>query len=269
VKLQAWARVEGRLKIGEAPGTNEVVRLSSMPLPFEWYPRELPAYNVSLRTRTDREGRFVFEQAPPVLMELAHSPLLANRAPEPIEKSQTQVLLLKAGETARADLGGQGRLVVGRVVVTNYSGAIRWNFPALALETVREGGPSDSAMKSLLEKLVATGLTNATVAAKEKAEREYQAERSVFARATRDFYGSEKGNASWLGSRRYLLQFDDEGKFWAVDVPPGKYRAHWMISKKTGLIIAEGDTDVTVPPGKEAFDMGEIKLGASVPNAKK
>jgi hypothetical protein len=64
-----------------------------------------------------------------------------------------------------------------------------------------------------------------------------------------------------------LLQFDDEGKFWAVDVPPGKYRVHWMISKNTGLIIAEGDTDFTVPPGKEPLDLGEIRLGARLPNS--
>jgi hypothetical protein len=260
VKLQAWARVEGKLKIGEAPGTNEVVRLSSMPRPFEWYPRELPAYTVALRTRTDGEGRFVFERVPPVSMEIAHSPAMGDRAPEPIEKSQTRILLLKPGETARVDLGGRGRLVTGRVVVTNYTGAIRWNSPALALETIREGGPSDSAMKSLLEKLVATSVTNTNAAARAKAERDYQVERGSFARATRDYYETESGNANWMASARYLLRFDDDGNFWAVDVPPGKYRVHWMISKNTGLLIAEDDTDVTVPPGSGPVDLGVIKL---------
>jgi hypothetical protein len=252
VRLQAWARVEGKLMIADAPATNEVVRLVSMPSPYEWYPRELPGYSISLRTRTEADGEFVFERVPPLMMELSHSPMLSDKAPEPIEKTQNRRLLLKPGETRRVQLGGVGRPVIGKIVVEGYAGPINWNSPAIAMESIDEDAPS------------AAGLTNMLARLQANDEAGYQKARREYAMANRNYYGSEKGLERLLEERRYLLQFGEDGVFAAYDVPAGKYRVRWVLKGKR-KVVTDAETVIEVKEGpagspREPMDLGEIRL---------
>jgi len=58
VRLQPWARVEGTLRIGNKPGTDEAIRLASAFPPS--YPRLLPPCLVSNETTTDGAGDLSF-----------------------------------------------------------------------------------------------------------------------------------------------------------------------------------------------------------------
>ncbi len=259
IQLLPWARVEGTLRIGGQPGSNELIRLTSLPPPYQWYPREFPPYSISLRTRADTNGHFVFERVPALMMEVAYSPMITDKAPDPIEKTQNRRLNLKPGETTQVELGGRGRPVIGRILVAGFNGTIAWNNPAIFLETISTNAPSDSAITNLLAKLESTA--RGTDEEKAKAEADYQRERRSFALANQKYYETETGLADLLAERRYLLQFTEGGVFHADDVPPGRYRIRGAIS--TGRrIIAVIDQEVNIPPGdaREPFDLGLIKL---------
>jgi uncharacterized GH25 family protein len=281
VHLEPLARIEGNLLIGSAPGTNQVIYLATSPAPYRWYPLELPAYSITLTTHTDTNGNFVFDRVPPTLIEIAHSPIdtiiTANGSASPVASpagafrlTQTQRILPKPGETMHVTLGGQGRLVTGRLQVTDYDDAVDWRGSPLAMENiVPHGGPSDAAMKSLTEKLEQTRRPGSTKAERDAAEEAYNAERRNFALATQKYFATDEGMAALLATHRYYLQFDSDGNFRVDDVPPGKYRiTGWLSNPDPSAVtisrrmIAPIDLEITVPEGKGALDLGILKIPA-------
>jgi hypothetical protein len=277
IRLKPLAKVEGRLMIGPSPGTNEVIYLSTAPAPYHWYPLELPAYSITLTTRTDPNGNFSFDRVPTTLMEVAHSPdvtiLTSNGARPTISPAgafrltQTQRLLPTTGETTHVLLGGKGRFVTGRVVIDGSPEDADWRGSPQSMELiVPHEGPSDSAMQSLLEKLRETAKPGATEAQRKAAEKAYEAERQSLALATQKYFATEKGMAALLASHRYYLMFDPEGGFHIADVPPGKYRITGMIAAAdpsalafTRRFLGEIDAEVTIPDGAGPIDLGTIK----------
>lgn len=277
VRLKALAKVEGSLKIGPAPGTNEVIYLSTAPAPYHWYPLEIPAYSITFTTRTDANGNFSFDRAPPTLMEVAHSPMALIEtvqgdvmpAPAPVgafRLTQAQRILGRPGETTRVTLGGQGRVVTGRVQVDGSEEA-DWRGSPQSMElVVPYEGPSDAAIKSLTEKLRETRRPGATRRQLDAAEKAYQDERRSLAAATQKYFATEKGKAALFASRRYFLQFDSEGAFKIDDVPPGKYRITGAIMSNNPSAVtfarrflAQIDAEIVVPDGSGPFDAGVIK----------
>ena len=264
--------------IGSAPGTNEVIYLSTAPTPYHWYPLELPAYSVTFTTRTDTNGNFVFDRVPPTLMEIARSPevkivtttgrALPTIAPAgAFRLTQTQRILPTPGETTHVNLGGKGRVVTGRVEIPGSPTDADWRGSPQTMELiVTNQGPSDVAMKALLEKLQETFKPGATTVQRKAAEEAYQSERKSFALATQKYFDTEKGRAALFAERRYFLNFDSEGKFEIVDVPPGKYRIAGLISSSDPSAFAldrrfvgQIETEVTVPEGASPYDVGVIK----------
>lgn len=116
VRLQRWARIEGRVMVGKRPGAGEEVT-------FQPDPGHMPqALGISgsyyAMTRADAEGRFVLDKVVPfpgyagrvVVTDLGEgSTSLAPVGMKAVEA--------RPGETTRVDLGGHGRPVVGRVVL--------------------------------------------------------------------------------------------------------------------------------------------------------
>jgi hypothetical protein len=278
VQLKPLARVEGNLRIGPAAGTNEVIHLSTAPAPYHWYPLELPAYSITLTTRTDTNGNFTFERVPPTWMEIAHSPTVtietASGATLPaaapagaFRLTQTQRIHPKPGETMRVTIGGRGRTVIGRVELEGGEGQIDWRGSPQTMElVVMHDGPSDAAMKSLTEKLLKTQRPGATKAERDAAEKAYNDERRAFSQATRKFFSTETGMAALMASRRYFLQFDSEGAFRIEDVPPGKYRITGLLANNNPAafsfarkFLGQIDAEVAVREGSAPFDVGVIK----------
>jgi uncharacterized GH25 family protein len=277
VRLKPLAKVEGKLLVGAAPGTNEVIYLSTAPAPYHWYPLELPAYSITFTARADTNGNFVFERAPPTLMEIAHSPTitiattsgdLPAAAPAgAFRLTQTQRILPKPGETLRVTLGGQGRIVTGRLELAGGA-LVDWRGSPITIENiVPHHGPSDAAMKSLTEKLQQTRRPGFTKAQRDAAEEAYNTERHSLALATQKYFGGDEGMAALMASRRYFLQFDSEGNFRVEDVPPGKYRmTGWLANPDPAAfatsrrMLAPVDKEITVPDGKSRLDLRVIKV---------
>jgi hypothetical protein len=278
VRLKPLAKVEGKLLIGAAPGTNEIVYLSTAPAPYHWYPLELPAYTITFTTRTDAKGNFAFDRVPPTLMEIAHSPnvaiVTASGAALPtsgpagaFRLTQTQRILTASGETSHVTLGGKGRAVIGRVEIAGSPTDADWRGSPQAMELiVPHEGPSDAAMKSLLEKLRDTAKPSATEAQRKAAEQAYETERRSFALATQKYFATDQGMAALLASHRYFMLFDSEGAFRIDDVPPGNYRITGMISSAdpsalsfARRFVGEIDAEIKIPEGNGPFDLGVIK----------
>lgn len=266
IELKPWSRVEGILKIGSAPATNEIVRLNSAPRPYEWFPRELPALSATFLTRTDENGRFVFERVPPIMVEVAHSPPRPDVALGPVALTQSERLSLKPGETVRVELGGKGRMVLGRFEVADYGGTVSWASSAQTMENIiAHKGPSDAAMIALADKLRQVGRTN--LVERKRAEEAYYRERDSFAAETRKFFATAEGEALLMATRRYHIQFADDGSFRIEDVPAGKYRVelHLINSDPEALgtrrsSIANFTTEISVPEGSEPLDLGLIRI---------
>ena len=119
VRLQAWGRIAGSLKVGSRVGANECIDLNNSPSGLQG------PLQAMLTTTTDAEGHFIFEGLPPGRWELSHQPkLTAPRPPGRVDVRQSHAGLIpltqktevsvKPGVTTQVALGGAGRKVVGQ-----------------------------------------------------------------------------------------------------------------------------------------------------------
>lgn len=113
VRLRAWGRIEGRLLWHDVPGSREVITLSL------WRDTPPGVLTGSERTRTDAEGRFVFEKILPGRAQISRPIEL----PAPGRSGTTHAILdglfrhveVASGKPTPVLLGGQGRPVTGRL----------------------------------------------------------------------------------------------------------------------------------------------------------
>jgi hypothetical protein len=118
ITLQPWGRIEGVLRIGARLGTNEEVSLAVFGR-IESIFHNSPAY----RAVTDREGKFVFTDVPPVVCGVSH-------------KGVGDQFTIMAGQTNRITVGGTGRPVIGKLLasMTARTGGTQWTNIALEAE---------------------------------------------------------------------------------------------------------------------------------------
>ncbi len=270
IRLVPWARISGKLRVGSSPGAHEPIRLVSAPPPYQWFPREMPAFSLLLAARTDADGAFTFDRVPPIMLELSHSPEIADGAPGLVALTQSQRVVPKPGETLPITLGGEGRVVVGQFKITGYEGPVSWASSPQTMENILpHRGPSDAAMQSLLEKLRATAPASASPSAREEAEQNYQRERADFAAKTREYFATPEGLAALMASRRYYVQIAEDGSFRINDLPPGQYRLQLRVLNDDPALrgsrratIANFATEITIPEGTRELDLGVIPIPA-------
>jgi peroxiredoxin len=274
VRLQPWARVEGRLMIGSQPGANESVRLWPAHVPYANHPRSFPPLGLFLRTTTDQEGEFVFERVPPMAVEVYHEPKVRDSRTGSIAMSQTTRFSLKPGEKREVTLGGKGRPVIGRVAVNGYEGRIDWRADVQSLELIvpepaglpdlqafyKEFNKSHEAAKTEDEK-------KAVRAELERRHKEAEDQR-------RAYYASEAGRQHHFAKRHYALNFAQDGSFRVEDVPGGRYSLRVDLrepgdgpSRYSAPKIGDLTKEIEVPdsPGgrsDEPFDVGVLQMQA-------
>ncbi len=107
--LQPWARIEGQLFQDGNPVPDAIVFAS----PIRQLGGDNPHVQDHLQTRTDIEGRFVFDRVPPVPCGVC--PLLSAWGDFPITSARTVPLELQPGKTHVVDLGGDGLRITGNV----------------------------------------------------------------------------------------------------------------------------------------------------------
>ena len=112
--LRPWGKIEGEVRIGGRPGTDQQVEFQPACFSAGDGPTTSPT---ATPTMTDQRGRFAFDRVVPGPGTVWRA--VANAATplgipawgwqEPVE--------VKPGQTARVRIGGKGRPVIGRVVV--------------------------------------------------------------------------------------------------------------------------------------------------------
>lgn len=274
VRLQPWARVEGKLLIGSRPGTNEEIRLTGSGGFYRDYPRQFGCFSMFLRTTTDSAGHFVFERVPPMDVEIYHSPKVRDSGMGIIPETQVTYLSPAPGAKQEVVLGGRGRPVTGRVVVHGYDGDIQWRADVQSLETVVPE-PSNMPSWPALHKERGDALAAAkTDEAKAAAQQQIIDQQDAYNSRMHDFSVTEQGRQYWAAHRRYALNFSKDGSFRVEDVPGGKYRLNLDFREGGGGImrfnapkIASIEKEIEVPdsPGgrsDQSFDLGVIELQA-------
>ena len=223
VRLQSWARLEGTLKIGAQPGSNETVRLANAFAKFAYYPRPLPPYSISAATTTDSNGRFVFPRVPPADVKIFHAPKVGLAGSEQIPITQITNLTLKDGETRAVTLGGQGRAVVGRIALKNYHKAVDWQDQVNWIESFAPEPPDCPNFDAITREFHAARHAARTQEESDAAEIRYLSEYDRIARQVRAYYSSPAGRQTWFSRGNYVLRFAPDGSFRIDDVPAGKY----------------------------------------------
>jgi hypothetical protein len=121
VQLRTWARIEGRLMLGNRPGARQAVLAQASGEDYFARAWRGDAMIFSILSRTDSDGRFVLERVPPVGPVHVGRFLAADGSPGnqssggAVTPSAGQTINLSPGQTANVILGGMGRAVVGKV----------------------------------------------------------------------------------------------------------------------------------------------------------
>ena len=112
--LQPWGKIEGEVRIGGKPAPDQQVQYNPALIQ-----REGRAYNLTYGyyTLTDKLGRFAFDRVVPVAGTVWREVTNAAASGGFPAWGWQETVEVKPGQTARVQLGGKGRPVLGRIVV--------------------------------------------------------------------------------------------------------------------------------------------------------
>ncbi len=236
IRLEKWARVDGRLMIGDKPGAQMdiVVSLVSADPSGPEQPHWLPLG----RAKTDDAGRFAIGRMAAGSLRIAreinftaHGDVIATT------NTQPQHVAVAPGESVTVTLGGQGRPVVGSVTLPRELSQHRdWLFDLSNAHTIKNAPalpmPNDvkAAALSVQQKwyadFILTDAGKLYLAALDKQDQEY---------------------------RHYPIDLSPDGTFRIEDVAAGSYELHIGVRgefdhpAKHGVVLATGEADFVVP----------------------
>ena len=185
-------------------------------------------------TKTDEQGNFVFDQAPPGQLNLYLAKLGGSY------NHQTPVQI-QPGATTVVQIGGTGAILSGRLVLSQPGQAIDWS-KRLIFPTLRTRLP------------VPAGLSG-------RAQAEWYGK----------YAKSEEGRARIRAVYSYPLDVQADGAFTVEDVPPGQYELSGQLSDAAvdlsrgflflGHTIGSFQQEVTVPEPANGQSTEKIDLG--------
>lgn len=227
IVLRPWGRIEGVMKIGSRLATNQEVALVNRSSgPADWH-LDFNEY----KTRTDAEGRFTIEKAPPGERQLMR--------PIPVLRgwswSHLQPLTVKAGEVTRVVYGGTGRPVIGKVVLSDPQRKIEWPGGHYSLTTRFPQPPPEQRTPE----------------------------------GWRAWQQSAEFKEALANRRHYSPTWQPDGSFRFDDVLPGKYQLSLMFMDpgerfpQTSIGSITREVEVPEIPGgqtDEPLDLGELRL---------
>lgn len=243
ITMQPWAKIEGTLKIGAKPGTQQTIKVNRQDPTGR---QSLPRVYHDLGSSTDNEGHFAVDHVPPGKVSVAVQVQLTQNT---YGYTQSQTVNVNAGETSIVNLGGIGRPVVGKFTV-----------PA---ELAGKMTPANDNTYAMSQISPLKDYRPANWASLDEAARKKIAE---------DFLKSPEylQQQKQLENRRqFSIKVHSDGTFRIDDVPAGTYQLVSIASKPdnrssfSGEAVAVANLDFTVPPmagdrSDEPLDLGSI-----------
>ena len=230
VQLQPWGRIEGALRLTTQSNSGQPILLAAPPGPGreETLSLSLGAYTI----KTDEQGHFVFDQAPPGQFNLYLAKLNVPY------NHQTPVQI-QPGATTVVQIGGTGAILSGRLVLSQPGQAIDWS-KQLIIPMLQPKVPVPAGL---------SGLARAEWSGK--------------------YWKSEEGRARARAWYTYPLDVQADGAFTVEDVPPGDYELSGQLSDAAvdlsrgtlGHTIGSLQQDVTVPQPANGQSTEKIDLG--------
>ncbi len=137
--LEPWGRIEGQVIAGRRPKANETISYSpERPIPLFHH----QIFTYQYETRTDDDGRFVFDRVVPGPGRVTRVIVTDYGRFSQHMSCGGQAVDIRPGQTTKVRVGGEGRPVIGRVVLDGTPGVpIEWtqNPPAGMTRPKRKG----------------------------------------------------------------------------------------------------------------------------------
>ena len=253
VTLRPWGRIEGTFRIRDKPGILEQIDVNvnrSVIAPGYLYQ--------SYSAKTDTQGRFAIERVMDgeASFTWSRGPLVTRA-----RSSAGSNVNLRAGETLRVDLGGEGRPLIGRIVLSAAEGARGGD----AVAPINPGNALGWIELKPTEMPVPPDFN--TWDAKKRQSHKLR------------WYRTEPGKAYMRSRRFHSFPVGPDGQFRIEDITPGSYSLHISAGSTPGLshpmthnrLEGEVERDFEVPtiPGGHTdlpLDLGTMPLKLEVKN---
>ena len=127
ITLQSWATVKGKLVLESKPVANQEIALFNQDMHYSKAGVGFPFLTFSLKTTTDTNGGFVFDKVPP-------GPCRVFQRVNGFASYETSITA-NAGGVTDVVLGGAGRSVVGKAILTSATESPDWRRVVVRLQS--------------------------------------------------------------------------------------------------------------------------------------
>jgi RNA polymerase sigma factor (sigma-70 family) len=252
VTLRPWGRIEGTFRIRGKPGIGQQIEvtLNRSVISPRYIFQEYAA-------TTGDQGRFVIER---VMDGEANFIWSSGRPAMSTRSSAGPAVDIRAAQTLRVDLGGQGRPLIGRIVLS----------PAEGVQNDAIGLVSPGNARGWIEIKPAEMPTPADFMTWDTMKRQAY---------KRTWYRTEQGKTYMRNRRYHSFPVGPDGRFRIEDITPGPYSLSISLSSTAGLThpltrnrlqgTIERDVEVAPIPGGQSdlpLDLGTIALKLEVKN---
>jgi peroxiredoxin len=203
--IEPWACVKGMVCVGGKTSPNEIIVMEY----YKRYEPNLPWLSFNYRTKTDAHSNFVIERVVPGKARVVHQ----TKTGRMMTQSHAETVEVIAGETVNVTLGGEGRPVVGRLVLPpDCNESVNWSNTIVTLTLKLPGPPRPEDFNEMIKP-----------------------EKRAWNNSWRQ---SEEGKAyikmEWEKARSYAVEVDQDGSFHAEDVPAGAYTLQVTVGAPPG-----------------------------------
>jgi peroxiredoxin len=245
VRLQAWGRIEGQYMIGSRSGVDQNVICWFSPGDSGEYDPRAPSAVYATEVKSDALGRFVIWRVPAGKVAIAPHPTLDS-----IERPM-QRIEVRPNSTTTVTIGGQGRPVVGRVLIPpELAGRKDWSFRLRIISPKLD--PVASPMPPELK--------TASLAAQAKWWRDFQK-----SEASKPYHDAQNALIDAIHRATYEYFIGRDGTFRVEDVVAGTYRLEFEVAQnkttdRASRKIGCGRCQFTVPPMASGRDDRALTL---------
>ncbi|MGD0767949.1 MAG: carboxypeptidase regulatory-like domain-containing protein [Tepidisphaeraceae bacterium] len=234
VTLSPWGRIEGRMMVGSKPATGINVDVFSSGR-YMAYDAQQPRVFDQLNAKTDDDGKFVVDRVPPGGWTVGRRVQLSSNS---WTDAAIQSVEVEPGKTVSVNVGGTGRAVEGKVIVSpELSGRTDWAYGYCQITSQRQVSFAGPPMPLLVRM--------------SSAETQQKWMRDWMKTDAGKAYAANQQKA-FANMRNFPFSVSPDGSFRVDDVPAGDYQLSINIQQTNnqngfGQPIGMGSAEFTIP----------------------